>query len=146
MTRTELQEYLRQLAQHYLLDPLYIPRRFTALPESGSVSDDLQYKALGMLREREPKLDELLTNRAVAIVADPGGGKSVVGRAAIDGLIRRAERVPVFAEVKQYRTDLRLCFESARPRRSSILGKISTARPCLKRTVSMASMRFQPNY
>jgi hypothetical protein len=115
MTRAELQEYFEQLPQRYPLDPLYVPRRFTALPESGSVSDDLQYRGYGMLREREPKLEELLTHPAIAIVADPGGGKSIVGRAAMHKLIAAGERVPIFAEVKQYRTDLPTLFRITTP-------------------------------
>jgi len=115
MTHAELQQYFEGLAQQYPLDPLYVPRRFTALPESGSVSDDLQYKALGMLREREPKLDELLNNRVVAIVADPGGGKSVVARAAMHKLIAQGERALVFAEIKQYRVDLPTLFRVNTP-------------------------------
>jgi hypothetical protein len=110
MTRAELQQYLEQLAQQYPQDPLYVPRRFTILPESGSVSDDLQYRGYGMLGEREPKVEELLTHRAIAIVADPGGGKSVVGRAALHKLIADRERVPIFAEIKQYRADLPTLF------------------------------------
>jgi hypothetical protein len=115
MTRSELQQYFEQLAQQYPLDPLYVPRRFTALSESGSVSDDLQYRAYGMLREREPALEELLTHPAIAIVADPGGGKSVVGHAAIHKLIADGQRAPVFAEIKQYRTDLPTLFRVNTP-------------------------------
>lgn len=110
MTQEELEQYFEEIKQKYPLDPLYVPRRFTNLPESGSVSDDLQYRAHRMLREREPKLEELLTHRAIAIVADPGGGKSVVGRAAMYKLISDGQRVPVFAEIKQYRTDLPTLF------------------------------------
>lgn len=86
MTQAELQQYLDQLLRDHPLDPIYIPRRFTALPESGSVSSDLEFRSYGMLREREPTLDELLTHPAIAIVADPGGGKSVVSLAALHHL------------------------------------------------------------
>lgn len=107
---TGAQRYFELLARQHPLDPLYVPRRFTAVPESGSISDDLQYRAHGILGEREPLLEELLTRRAIAIVADPGGGKSVVGRAAMHKLIADGERVPIFAEIKQYRTDLAALF------------------------------------
>jgi hypothetical protein len=50
-----------------------------------------------------------------AIVADPGAGKSVVGRASVQHLIASGERVPVFAEVKQYRVDLPTLFRITTP-------------------------------
>jgi len=68
-----------------------------------------------MLREREPKLEELLTHPAIAIVADPGGGKSVVARAALRQIAASGERVPVFGEVKQYRGELQTLFRITSP-------------------------------
>jgi hypothetical protein len=68
-----------------------------------------------MLREREPTLKEILTHPSIAIVADAGAGKSVVGRAAIEHLLACSDRVPVFAEVKQYRVDLPTLFRIATP-------------------------------
>jgi hypothetical protein len=115
MTRHELQEYLNRLALDHSLDPLYVPRRFTALPESGSVSDDLTFRTYGMLREREPALEEILTHPVIAIVADPGAGKSMVARASLQHLIADGKRVPVFAEVKQYRVDLPTLFRIKTP-------------------------------
>jgi len=106
MTQTELQRYLDELVYSYTLGPLYVSRRFAALPESGTVSSDLEFRTYGMLREREPALKEILTHPAIAIVADPGAGKSVVGRASVQHIIASGERVPVFTEVKQYRVDL----------------------------------------
>jgi hypothetical protein len=74
MTQSELQRYLDESIRNYSIGPLYVPRRFTALPESGSVSSDLEFRAYGMPREREPALKEILTHPAIAIVADPGAG------------------------------------------------------------------------
>jgi hypothetical protein len=115
MTRAELQQYREQLLRDYPLDPLYVPRRFTALAESGSVSSDLEFRSYGMLREREPALKEVLTHPAIAIVADPGGGKSVVGRAAVQQLVADGDRVPVLGEIKQYRVDLSTLFRITTP-------------------------------
>lgn len=115
MTSAELREYLDRLLRDHPLDDRYIPRRFTALPESGSVSSDLDVRSYGLLREREPKLEELLTHPAIAIVADPGGGKSIVGRAAVHQIANAGERVPVLAEVKQYRGDLSNLFRITTP-------------------------------
>ena len=115
MTRADLQQYRDQLSRDYPLDPLYIARRFTALPESGSVSTDMDFRSYGMLREREPTLEEILTHPTIAVVADPGAGKSVVARACLHKLIVNGERVPVFAEVKQYRADLPTLFRITTP-------------------------------
>ena len=115
MTQSELQRYLDESIRNYSIGPLYVPRRFTALPESGSVSSDLEFRAYGMLREREPALKEILTHPAIAIVADPGAGKSVVGRASVQHLIANGGRVPVFAELKQYRVDLPTLFRITTP-------------------------------
>jgi len=106
MTRDELQQYRDELSRDFLPDPLYVARRFTALSESGSVSTDLDFRSYGMLREREPTLSEILTHPMIAVVADPGAGKSVVARACVRHFIANGEQVPVFAEVKQYRADL----------------------------------------
>jgi hypothetical protein len=115
MTPAELRQYLDRLLRDYPLDALYVERRFTALPESGNVSSDLDFRSYGILREREPMLEELLTHPAIAIVADPGGGKSVVGRAALHQLAASRERVPVLGEVKQYRGNLQTLFRITAP-------------------------------
>ena len=115
MTQADLHQYLDQLLRDNPVDALYVPRQFTALPESGSVPSDLDFRSYGMLREREPKLEELLTHPAIAIVADPGGGKSVVARAALRQIAASGERVPVFGEVKQYRGELQTLFRITSP-------------------------------
>ena len=115
MTPEELQQYRDQLFRDHVLGPLYVPRRFTALPESGNLSSDLEFRTYGMLRDREPMLEEVLTHPSIAIVADPGAGKSVVGRAAVEHLLNHSDRVPVFAEVKQYRVDLPTLFRITTP-------------------------------
>jgi hypothetical protein len=115
MTAEELQQYRDQLLRDQALSPLYVPRRFTALPESGNLSSDLEFRTYGMLRDREPTLEEVLTHPSIAIVADPGAGKSVVGRAAVEHLLTHSDRLPVFAEVKQYRVDLPTLFRITTP-------------------------------
>ena len=79
------------------------------------MSSDLDFQSYAMLREREPMMEELLTHPAVAIVADPGGGKSVVGRTALHLLATSRERVPILGEVKQYRGDLQTLFHITAP-------------------------------
>jgi hypothetical protein len=67
------------------------------------------------------------------ILGEPGAGKSLVARAAVQGILRNSERVPVFTELKQYRGDLRKLLELSAP--SSILGGIGSVNgEHLKRT------------
>jgi hypothetical protein len=94
MTSAELREYLDHLVHDTLLMIGIIPHRFTALAESGSVSSDLDVGSHGFLREREPQLKELLTHPAIAIVADPGGGKSVLGK-LLQGAFNGGAMLPV---------------------------------------------------
>ena len=116
MIAEELQQLREQLLRDNPVDPLYVPRRFTALAESGNISSDLEFRSYGLLREREPTLKEVLTHPSIVIVAEPGAGKSVVGRAAVKHLFALNDRVPIFAEMKQYRVDLPTLFRISTPR------------------------------
>ncbi len=115
MTAEELQKYLDQLASRLPLDR-YVERRFTALTESGGVSVDMDVQFRGIFRDREPKLDDIVKHARVLVLAEPGGGKSVVARSAVHQFIRDKTRVPVFAELKEYSGDLgALISKSATP-------------------------------
>jgi hypothetical protein len=114
MTREGLQRYLDQLSSALPLDR-YVERRFTAASEKGGVPIDMDLHFRGILREREPKLGDVLKNTRVLILAEPGGGKSVIARAAVHQFIHDKERVPVLAELKTYRGDLAALVEKAAP-------------------------------
>jgi hypothetical protein len=58
-----------------------------------------------MLRDGEPKLADSLKHTRVLILAEPGGGKSVVACAAVHQFICNRERILVIAELKGYRGD-----------------------------------------
>jgi len=105
MTGAELQKYLDQLASRLPLDR-YVERRFTAAKESGGASVDIDLHFRGILRDREPKLDDILKHTRVLVLAEPGGGKSVIARSAVHQFIRDKTRVPVLAELKEYSGDL----------------------------------------
>jgi hypothetical protein len=47
MTAEELQQYRDHLLQDCTPGRLYVPRRFTALPESGNLSSDLEFRSYG---------------------------------------------------------------------------------------------------
>jgi hypothetical protein len=127
MTAEELQKYLDQLASRIPLDR-YVERRFTAATESGGVSVDMDLQFRGIFRDREPKLDDILKHTRVLVLAEPGGGKSVISRSAVHQFIRDKTRVPVFAELKEYSGDLgALISKNAMPQildlRASVSGK-----------------------
>src|SRR5713226_3570020 len=105
MTGEELQQYLNHLASRLPLDR-YMERRFTAANKSGGVSVESDFRFRGILRDREPKLDDILKHTRVLVLAEPGGGKSVIVRSAVHQFIRDKTRVPVFAELKEYSGDL----------------------------------------
>jgi hypothetical protein len=105
MTAEELQRYLDQLAPRIPLER-YVERRFTAATESGGVSVDMDVQFRGIFRDREPKLDDVVKHTRVLVLAEPGGGKTVIARSAVHQFIRDKTRVPVFAELKEYQGDL----------------------------------------
>jgi hypothetical protein len=115
MTSAELQRYLEQLSSKLPLDR-YVERRFTAVSETGGVfpiDTDLHFR--GILRDREPKLGDIVNHTRALILAEPGGGKSIVARAATHHFIRAIERIPLFAELKEYRGDLAALMRNVAP-------------------------------
>src|SRR5213594_2231392 len=114
MTQQELNKYLEQLRGRLPLDR-YVERRFTAADASGGFPADFDYRFHGMLRDREPQLDELLTHPRVMVLAEPGGGKSVAACAAVLALSSKQERIHVLAELKGYRSDLGLLLKQSAP-------------------------------
>jgi hypothetical protein len=114
MTAEELQQYLAQLLRALPLDR-YVERRFTALEETAKIPVDMEFHFRGMLRDREPKLADVLKHSRALILAEPGGGKSVVARAAVHELARTKKRIPIFAELKGYRSDLSALIAQAAP-------------------------------
>ncbi len=105
MTGKDLQRYLDRLLSELPLNR-YVERRFTAAPESDGVPVDMDIHFRGMLRDREPKLPDILKHTRVLLLAEPGGGKSIIARAAVHYFIRARERAPIFSELKEYRGDL----------------------------------------
>ena len=114
MTGEQLREYLDQLASRLPLDR-YVERRFTAATESGGGSVDVDIQFRGIFRDREPKLNDIVKHTRVLVLAEPGGGKSVVARGAVHQFIRDKTRVPVFAELKEYSGDLGALISKSAP-------------------------------
>jgi hypothetical protein len=103
MLDSERQEHVRRTCEQANLDR-YVPRRFTTASETGEIPLE-EYQFRGVFRERSPDLAELLQHPRLLILAEPGGGKSVVARSAVYESLE-AGRIPIFAELKEYRGDL----------------------------------------
>jgi len=112
MLDSERAEFVRRACEKAELDR-YIPRRFTTASGTGEVPLE-EYRFRRSHRERDPELPELLRHPRLLILAEPGGGKSVIARAAVHETAR-AGRVPVLVELKEYRGDLSKILRSAVP-------------------------------
>lgn len=105
MTSQDLAAYLQRLLSALPIDR-YVERRFTAVSDNDGIPADLDTHLRGIFRDREPGLRDVLKHTSALLLAEPGGGKSMVARAAIHHLVRAQERVPIFCELKEYRGDL----------------------------------------
>ena len=103
MTKQELNEYLERLKRGSLST---VERRLTAADASGGLPADFEYRFLGSLRNREPRLAELLTHPRVMVLAEPGGGKSITAYTAVLEILSKGERIPALVELKGYRSGL----------------------------------------
>jgi hypothetical protein len=123
-----LEAHLKTLVST-LPTPNYIERRFALAKDEGHLSQDFDYFKSSLLRERQPDLGELLGQKQVLILAEPGGGKSIVARAAAKELAIRKHTLPIFLELKEYRGGLKELLSSgmpdwARPPEASIDGQM----------------------
>jgi hypothetical protein len=128
MTAEELQHHLARVSRDLPLDR-YVERRFTALKDASGIPVDMEFRFRGMLRDREPKLADVLKNSRVLILAEPGGGKSVVARAAVHHFANEGQRVTVFAELKGYRGNLSALLAAAAPAAVSSTAAAVEGRP-----------------
>jgi hypothetical protein len=91
----------------------YISRRFATTSPNGEVPLE-EFRFRGVFHEREPELAEILTHPQLLVLAEPGGGKSMVSRAAVHE-VARAGRVPISVELKGYRDGFRHLLRSSTP-------------------------------
>ena len=114
MNRENLEAYLKTLVSK-LPTPNYIERRFALAKDEGHLSQDFDYFKSSLPRERQPKLGELLEKKQLLILAEPGGGKSIVAKAAVRELASRKDTLPIFVELKEYRGKLKELLSSGIP-------------------------------
>jgi hypothetical protein len=106
------EQYIRGACDTALLER-YITRKFTTASQNGEIPLE-EFRFRGISREREPELIGIMTHPQVLVLAEPGGGKSVIARAAVHE-VARAGRVPIFVELKEYRGDLPHLLRSSAP-------------------------------
>ena len=106
MKKENLEVHLKTLVST-LPTPNYIERRFAFAKDEGHLSQDFDYFKSSLPRERQPDLGELLEQKQLLILAEPGGGKSIVARAAVKELANRKYTLPIFVELKEYRGELK---------------------------------------
>jgi hypothetical protein len=128
LNQENLEAYLKTLVSS-LPTPNYIERRFALAKDEGHLSHDFDYFKSSLPRERQPDLEELLEQKQLLILAEPGGGKSIVARAAVKELASRKQTFPIFVELKEYRGDLKELLSSgipewARPSDASVDGQM----------------------
>jgi hypothetical protein len=93
----------------------YIERRFALAKEDGHLSQDFDYFKSSLPRDRQPDLAEVLEQKQLLVLAEPGGGKSIVAKAAVREFAKRPATLPVFVELKEYRGNLADLISSAMP-------------------------------
>ena len=114
MNQEDFKTYLQELVSK-LPTVNYIERRFALAKEDGHVSQDFDYFKSSLPRDRQPDLVEVLEQKQLLVLAEPGGGKSIVAKAAVREFTKRTATLPVFAELKEYRGKLAELISSATP-------------------------------
>ncbi len=114
MNQEDFKAYLQELVSE-LPTANYIERRFALAKEDGHLSQDFDYFKSSLPRDRQPDLVEVLEQKQLLVLAEPGGGKSIVAKAAVREFTKRTATLPVFAELKEYRGKLAELISSATP-------------------------------
>ena len=114
VNQVDFKTYLQELVSK-LPTVNYIERRFALAKEDGHLSQDFDYFKSSLPRDRQPDLAEVLEQKQLLVLAEPGGGKSIVARAAVREFTKRTATLPVFVELKEYRGNLAELTSSATP-------------------------------
>src|SRR4051794_34036395 len=114
MTRQELDQYLEAAVPAHR-PPFFIERLFRTNEEWDRLAAyELRNVSLSVSDRTEVDLVGLLSHRLVAILGEPGSGKSTVARAVF---LKAASRgfVPLFGSLRSYAGDLRALLETNAP-------------------------------
>jgi hypothetical protein len=114
VNQEDLKAYLQELVSKVPTEN-YIERRFALAKEDGHLSQDFDYFKSSLPRDRQPELAEVLEQKQLLVLAEPGGGKSIVARAAVREFAKRSFTLPVFVELQGYRGNLAELISSATP-------------------------------
>jgi predicted NACHT family NTPase len=114
VNQEDFKTYLQELVSK-LPTVNYIERIFALAKEDGHLSQDFDYFESSLHRDRQPDLVEVLEQKQLLVLAEPGGGKSIVAKAAVREFTQRTATLPVFAELKEYRGKLAELISSATP-------------------------------
>ncbi len=107
MSADPLETYLKQLRGRLRCEEqFFIARQFRLESALGKVeADEISY--LGIIREHQPYLDQVLTHPFVAVIGDPGSGKSmVVSEIACRLTGGQGDHVPILGYLRGYRGSL----------------------------------------
>src|SRR4051812_10703021 len=99
VTRDELDEYIAATIARLRL-PFYVERRFRTNEEWDHVSA-YEFRNISLSDNTEVTLEQLLDRRSVALLGEPGSGKSTVAHATVQRVAARGW-VPLFASLRSY--------------------------------------------
>ncbi|HTY85625.1 MAG TPA: hypothetical protein VMB19_15500 [Silvibacterium sp.] len=84
----------------------FIERKFIDDEKWRRYSASEAFRYSGILREREPELESLLTIQCVVVVGEPGAGKSTIAQEAARRLAAVETVLPILLNLRSYRGDL----------------------------------------
>src|SRR5580704_8751236 len=93
VNQEDFKAYLQELVSK-LPTVNYIERRFALAKDDGHLSQDFDYFKSSLPRDRQPDLAEVLEQKQLLVLAEPGGGKSIVAKAAVREFTKRTDTLP----------------------------------------------------
>lgn len=103
MTRDQLREYVEATIAR-LRPAFYVERRFRTNEEWDRVSA-YEFRTVSLSESTEASLEQVLAHRSVALLGEPGSGKSTVAVAAVE-LVAAKGWVPLFGSLRSYTGNL----------------------------------------
>src|ERR1700730_14053311 len=113
-----VQGYLDDLLRSIPGDAPYVERRLISDEKWQRYAGDDGFRYSGLLREYEPDLHNVLENRRLVIIGEPGAGKSTVAQITARRFANARSRtdIPVFLNLRGYAGDLSASLAGSAPR------------------------------